>query len=132
MTSRWIAAVLCSSAIFATGAFAQITPRAGGQTAVFDPQQLPALTGQVQQFTLTPRGDIDGMILADDTEVKTPPHRSTQIAYAVRPGDTVTIHGLRAAALPLIQAVSITDQATGRTVIDNGPPPLRLAEIQGR
>src|SRR5579883_941971 len=109
MTSRWIVAVLCGSAIFATGAFAQITPPAGGQTAVFDPQQLPALTGQVQQFTLTPRGDIDGMILADGTEVKTSTRLSTQIAYSVRPGDMVTVHGLRAAALPLIQAVSTTD-----------------------
>jgi len=32
------------------------------------------------------------------------------------------IHGLRAAALPLMQAVSITDDATGRTVVDAEPP----------
>ena len=78
--------------------------------------------GEVQQFTLTPRGDIDGLILTDGTEVKTPPHLSTEMAYSVKPGDTVTIHGLHAAALPLVQGVSITDEATGRTVIDNGPP----------
>src|SRR5581483_12076850 len=121
MTSRWIAAVLCSSAIFATGAFAQITPRAGGQTAVFDPQQLPALTGKVQQFTLTPRGDIDGFILADGTEVKTPPYLSTSVAYAVKGGDSVTIRGLRAAAIPLLQATSIIDHSSGRTIIDTSP-----------
>jgi len=56
----------------------------------------------VQQFTLTPRGDIDGLILTDGTEVETPPHLSTQIAYAIRPGDMVTIQGLHAAALPLV------------------------------
>lgn len=89
---------------------------------VYDPQQLPALRGHVQQFTLTPRGDIDGLILTDGTEVDAPPYLSTQIAYAVRPGDPVTIHGLHAAALSLEQAVSITDTATGHTVIDNGPP----------
>ncbi len=71
---------------------------------------------------MTPRGDIDGLILADGTEVKTPPHLSTEMAYAIRLGDTVVVHGLRAAALPLIQAVSVTDEATGRTVIDRGPP----------
>jgi hypothetical protein len=92
------------------------------QAPLFDPQQLPTYKGQVQLFTLTPRGDIDGMILADGTEVKTPPHLSTQIAFAVKLGDAVTIHGLKAAALPLVQALSVTDDATGKTVVDSGPP----------
>src|SRR5258708_7509741 len=133
MMSRWKAALFGGSAIFAinAGALAQNPPQspAGqapaptvGQAPLYDPQQLPALRGQVQQFTLTPRGDIDGLILTDGTEVKTPPHLSTEIAYSVRPGDTVTIHGLRAAALPLVQAVSVTDEASGRTVVDLGPP----------
>src|ERR1700693_6614254 len=133
MKSPWKAALLCGSAIFAVGAGAlaqnappapagQAPPLAMGQAPLYDPQQLPTYTGQIQQFTLTPRGDIDGLILTDGTEVKTPPHLSTQIAYAIKPGDTVTIHGLHAAALPLVQAVSITDDATGRMVIDNGPP----------
>jgi hypothetical protein len=99
----------------------QPPPVAGQAPPLYDPQQLPAQRGQVQQFTLTSRGDIDGLILTDGTEVKTPPHLSTQMAFAVKPGDTVTIHGLHAAALPLVQAVSITNDATGRTVIDNGP-----------
>jgi hypothetical protein len=127
-------------------ALAQNTPPpAWGQAPLFDPQQLPVQRGQVQQFTLTPRGDIDGLILSDGTEVKTPPHLSTEIAYAIKPGDTVTIHGLHAAALPLIQAVSIADETAGRTVVDNGAPgPARapgvapgapipgLSEAQGR
>src|SRR5260370_8508880 len=138
--SRWKAAVSCGSAILAlaAGALAQDPPPVGqtpppaaaapppqpasGQTPFYDPQQLPAQRGRVQQFTLTPRGDIDGLILSDGTEVKTPPHLSTEIAYSVKPGDTVTVHGLRAAVLPLVQAVSITDEQTGRTVVDTGPP----------
>lgn len=99
------------------------TAAAAGAGPLYNPDQLPVQRGRVQQFTLTPRGDIDGLILTDGTEVKTPPHLSTQIAYSVKPGDTVVIHGLHAAALPLIQAASITDEATGRTVVDNGPPP---------
>ena len=65
----------------------------------------------------------------------------------IKPGDTVTIHGLRAAAMPLIQAVSITDRTSGRTIVDDesgpgpgpgGSPPApnagepRLAEVQAR
>jgi hypothetical protein len=132
MQPHWKAALVGGTAILAltAGALAQNPPQplanqlapAAGQTPLYDPQQLPAQRGQIQQFTLTPRGDIDGLILTDGTEVKTPPHLSTQIAYAIKPGDTVTIHGLHAAALPLVQAVSITDDATGRMVIDNGPP----------
>jgi len=158
MMSRWKAALLCGSAILAptAGALAQDTPPppvpAGqaaqptpGQTPLYDPRQLPAQRGQVQQFTMTPRGDIDGLILSDGTEVKTPPHLSAEIAYSIKPGETVTIHGLHAAALPLVQAVSITDEATGRTVIDYGPqgprggpvagpaaPVPGLTEVQGR
>jgi len=132
MRSRWKAALVGGSTVLAlsANALAQNPPPpianqpapAAGQAPLYDPQQLPAQRGQVQQFTLTPRGDIDGLILTDGTEVKTPPHLSTQIAYAIKPGDTVTIHGLHAAALSLVQAVSITNDATGRTVVDNGPP----------
>jgi hypothetical protein len=133
MMSQWRAALFGGSAIVAInlGAGAQKAPPfPGGQASaptigqapLYDPQQLPAQRGQVLQFTLTPRGVIDGLILTDGTEVKTPPHLAAVIAYCVKPGDTVTIHGLRAAALPLVQAVSITDDQIGRTVIDNGPP----------
>jgi len=133
MMSPWKSALLCGSAAlaFSAAAFAQTAPPpagtapppAMGQAPFYDPQQqLPAYRGQVQQLTLTPRGDIDGLILSDGTEVKTPPHLSTQLAYSVNPGDTVTVHGLRAAALSLVQAVSITDEASGQTVIDNGSP----------
>jgi hypothetical protein len=114
------------------------------QTPLYDPTQLPSFTGHVQQFTLTPRGEIDGVILSDGTEVKTAPSLSTSIAYSIKPGDTVTIHGLHAAAIPLIQAASITDRTSGSTVADDdsGPRPgrrppaahaakSRLAEAQG-
>ena len=78
--------------------------------------------GKVAQYTLTPRGDMDGLILDDGTEVHLPPHLSTQLVYAVKPGDTVTIHGLKARAVPLVAASSIANDATGQTVVDNGPP----------
>src|ERR1700678_96868 len=99
------------------------------QAAVYDPQQLPAIRGELDRLTLTARGDIDGFILKDGTEVKTAPDLSTQIAFAIRPGDRVTVRGLKAAALPLVSAVSITDEITHRTVTDSGlsapmmPPP---------
>ncbi len=101
-------------------AFGQGVPNFRGGT-MSDPSQLPAFKGNVMTFTLTPRGDIDGFVLADGTEVKTAPHLSTQIAFAIKPGGSVTVHGLKAASLPLIQGVSITDDVSGKTVVDSGP-----------
>jgi hypothetical protein len=88
---------------------------------MWDPAQLPATNGTVKQYTLTPRGDVDGLILNDGTEVKLPPHLTGQIAFAIRPGDAVTIRGLKALALPLVDAAAVTNDATGATVTDNGP-----------
>ena len=95
--------------------------QAGFEGAGADTGQWPAYRGRVDLFTLTPRGDIDGLLLTDGTEVKTPPHLSGEIARAVKRGDAVTVRGLKAAALALIQAVSISDEASGRTVTDRGP-----------
>jgi hypothetical protein len=89
---------------------------------VWDSSQLPESRGTVRQYTLTPRGDVDGLILNDGTEVKLPPHLTGQIVFAIRPGDQVSIRGLRARAIPLIDAASITNVATGKGVVDNGPP----------
>ncbi|HEY4041992.1 MAG TPA: hypothetical protein VGM32_09140 [Rhodopila sp.] len=107
--------------------------------ATYDANQLPAVHGKVAQYSLTPRGDVDGLILTDGTEVHTPPHLGTQLVLAVRPGDTVTVHGLHARAIPMVQAMAVTNDATGSTVTDNGvggPPGPRGAEqvltAQGR
>ena len=102
----------------------------------YDPNQLPSYRGQVQLFTLTPPGDIDGLILTDGTEIKTPPHLSTALALTIRPGDSITVHGLKAAQLPLVQALSVTNDATGRSVIDFGPdhagPPSPVSQTAER
>jgi hypothetical protein len=100
--------------------------------AIWDSTQLPETRGTVKQYTLTPRGDVDGLILNDGTEVELPPHLTSQIVFAVRPGDAVAIRGLKARALPLIEAASVTNLVSGATVVDNGPPggPGRLTAEQ--
>ncbi len=100
----------------------------------YDAQQMPEMKGVVAQYDLTPRGDVDGLILQDGTEVHLPPHLSTELAALVRPGSAVTIHGLHARVLPLVQAMSITDDASGKTVTDNGPgggPGARPPRLHG-
>jgi len=85
--------------------------------------QLAETRGTVQRFTLTPIGELDGVILADGTEVHLPPRLTTQLANAVRIGDTVVVQGYRSPYASLVVATSITDSNTGQAVVDNGPPP---------
>ena len=93
---------------------------AAEDAVTYDPAQLPTILGKVAEYSLTPRGDVDGLILADGTEVHLPPHLGTQLVYAVKPGDAVTIHGLKARAMALVEAMSIENTATGTTVTDSG------------
>jgi hypothetical protein len=79
-------------------------------------QQLPEMCGIAQRFTLTPRGELDGFLLANGTQVHLPPHLTTELAAAVRPGDPVTVRGYRSPSVPLVAAVEVTDSATNQTV----------------
>ena len=115
------AAGLAGGVLAQTPAPAAPAPAAASVQPAFDLSQLPATHGTVRFFTLTPRGDVDGFVLADGTEVHLPPHLSTQLAAAVRVGDAVTVRGLRAAAAPMVAAMSVTGDANGQTVVDNGP-----------
>ena len=116
--TRVLLATLLTATALSAGAAVYGQPGA----PVWDSSQLPETKGTVKQYTLTPRGDVDGLILADGTEVKLPPHLTAQIVFAVKPGDAVTVRGLKARALPLIDAASVTNFVTGVTATDNGPP----------
>lgn len=83
------------------------------QQSPYDPAQLPETKGKVAQYLLSPMGTVDGLLLADGTEIRLPPSASTEVVFAVRPGDAITVHGLKARALPLVAAASITNDATG-------------------
>jgi len=119
--------MLLAATLLAGGVGAAVAQNA----ATYDPSQLPAIQGKVAEYSLTPRGDVDGLILVDGTEVHLPPHLGTQLVYAVKPGDAVTIRGLRARAIPMVQAMLVKNDATGSTVTDTGaggPPGERSAQ----
>lgn len=124
LDSRKKLSIAALVAVLATAALAQAPPPPPGlppppNFSGYDVTQLPETKGVVRQYTLTPRGEIDGLILQDGTEVKVAPHLSAQLVYAVRPGDAVTIRGLRAMATALVDAASIRNDATGATVVDD-------------
>ncbi len=107
-------------ALLATTALAQ-TPPAPPVVGVAWGQQAD-IQGTVKAFTMTPVGDLEGMILTDGTEVHVPPHLSDQLAAAVRPGETVRVLGWRSNVPNFVVATSLTGQR-GQSVVDQGPPP---------
>ncbi len=113
--------ILLAAALLAGISGIALAQNATRNATTYDPSQLPTIRGKVAQYSLTPRGDVDGLILADGTEVHLPPHLGTQLVFAVKPGDAVTIHGLRAHAIPMVLAMSVSNDATGGSVIDTGP-----------
>jgi hypothetical protein len=91
----------------------------------FDTAQFPETHGIVQRYTLSPRGDVEGLILRDGTQVQFPPHLGSQLVFAARPGEAVTVRGLRALSAPMVAAVWLRNDATGSEVVDAGGPPHR-------
>jgi hypothetical protein len=126
MTNLISRLMMTTPLLFGIAAAPALAQSAGG---IFDPAQMPATHGVVAQYDLTPRGDVDGLILTDGTEVHVAPYLGPQLLQTVKPGDSVTIHGLRARAIPLVQAMSVTADKTGATIADTslmgGPPPRR-------
>lgn len=72
--------------------------------------------GTIAQYSLSPRGVVDGLILVDGTEIRLPRHISTQLASNLRPGDTVTIRWLQTAASRDMTMATVTNDATGSVV----------------
>jgi len=87
-------------------------------------QATPAVSGAVQQYLLTPHGEVEGLLLTDGTIVRFPPHLSAALESTVKAGDTVTVAGFLVAATAqgrAVKALTITNTATGQTVTDQPP-----------
>jgi len=84
-----------------------------------DPAQLPQTKGVVERFLLNPHGELDGLILHDGTEVHFPPHLSTAVSKALRPGADIIVYGLRPRRASVVAAVAL--EASGHTIVDDGP-----------
>jgi hypothetical protein len=107
--------------LLATTALAQMPPPPPPARPVAWEQQAD-IQGTVKAFTMTPVGDLEGMILADGTEIHVPPHLSTQLAAAVHQGEAVRVRGWRTNVPNFVVATALTGQR-GQSVVDQGPPP---------
>jgi len=85
----------------------------------------PIAQGTVARLTINPRGEVDGLLLTDGTQVRFPPHMSGDLAAAVSVGDPVAIQGFRESA-SVVKAFVVTDMRSKRSVVEHEPaqPPL--------
>ncbi|OUJ01432.1 hypothetical protein HK15_08120 [Acetobacter orientalis] len=87
-------------------------------TGLYDLSGLPQFTGKVAQFLPAPHGGVLGVVLTDGTQVLVSPDQGHTVAGLIKPGDTVSIQGLKARSLPLIRAFSLTSPR-GRSMQDS-------------
>ena len=81
-----------------------------------------AAEGTVDRFILDPRGEVEGLFLADGTQLYVTSRAADQLVRAFAPGNVVRAYGRLFADERLVQADSVTNVTTGTTFT----VPLRL------
>lgn len=78
------------------------------------------INGFVRRYVINPEGDVDGLLLADNSLVSFPPHLGADVVAAVAPGDSISVTGFM---LPggTVHAQQIANAKNGRTVVDQPP-----------
>ena len=96
-----------------------------------DPDSLTPVTSKVERFLFNPRGQADGMILANGTEAHFPPHLSQKVLAGLKIGERVTLYGVKPRAADMIACVAI-ETTDGTRIDDRGPPPKAKKKGHGR
>lgn len=97
------------------------------------PQNTEQINGVVSQYLMNPKGEVDGLLLSDQTQLKFPPHMSADLTRVVKPNDRITASGERESG-PTFHAFTITNTANGQSVVESRPsqfPPRLPPELRG-
>lgn len=86
----------------------------------------PIAKGTVSRLLPSADGKVEGLLLSDGTQIRFPPHMTQELAATVRPGSAVSIEGYREAG-GAVRARAITDQSSGRSVVERDPTPPSAA-----
>jgi formylglycine-generating enzyme required for sulfatase activity/phosphatidylethanolamine-binding protein (PEBP) family uncharacterized protein len=99
--------------------------RAGGQNRRDrgPAQKAPTKSGVVTAFAKNPEGETDGLRLDDGTEVRFRPTAGEKVTAAVALKDRVTIEGWTHSGESVLHAATIKNEASGKVVIADRPPP---------
>lgn len=83
--------------------------------------------GVVSQVLMNPEGEADGLLLDDGTQIKFPPHMSSELRANVAVKDAVTVKGVEEGGRA-IRGDTIVNDKSGKALADTpptrgGPPP---------
>lgn len=88
-----------------------------------------SVTGTVAHYTLAPKGEVDGFVLTDGTQIHLPPHLAAQLVFTARPGDAVAVRGHRPEGGPVIEA-GVIRNATSGVAMENADPKHEKPEMR--
>ena len=109
-------------------------PPAGEPPPPVANQAVETVQGAVSQYLMNPNGEVDGLLLADGTQVHFPPHMSADLTQTVRTNDNVNAQGVHENTVHF-RAFTISDLVTGQSVNESRPSQFptacRRPELQG-
>ena len=77
----------------------------------------------MKELTTNPQGETDGLLLDDGTEIRFRPEAADKVKAAIAPKDRVTIEGWTHAGESVIHAGTIKNEASGKLLVVDHPPP---------
>ena len=75
----------------------------------------PVADGIVDRYLLTPRGDVNGLLLHDGSQMHVTLRAGEDLTKNIQPGDHVRVHGRRVSDSPLVRADVIINVTDGRS-----------------
>jgi hypothetical protein len=84
------------------------------------PSQMIDIQGQVDRFTLSSDGQVDGFLLDDGTEVHVGRYLAAQLAQAVKQGEPVRVRGVQVPGVRVVAASSVTSESTQEAISGTG------------
>jgi len=75
----------------------------------------PVADGIVDRYLLNPRGDVNGLLLRDGSQMHVTLRAAQDLTKAVQPGDHVRVHGRRVSDSPLVKPDVIINVTDGRS-----------------
>ena len=75
----------------------------------------PVADGIVDRYLLTPRGDVNGLLLRDGSQMHVTLRAGEDLTKSIQPGDHVRVHGRRVSDSPLVKPDVIINVTDGRS-----------------
>jgi hypothetical protein len=75
----------------------------------------PVAEGIVYRYLLTPRGDVNGLLLRDGSQMHVTLRAEQDLTKSIQPGDHVRVHGRRVSDSPLVRPDVIVNVTDGRS-----------------